>query len=178
MRKQLVYTGIGSRKTPKDIQHVMANLAEQLGQHHWILRSGHADGADMAFEIGSKNYDKEIYLPWPGFNGAGRKPYYIVKAYDELVARYAESFHPNWEACSNGVKLLHMRNAYQICGSMGDWATDMVICWTPNGDRSGGTGQALRYAEHLNIPIFDLGLPDLDGTLSALEQYTNKLMGE
>ena len=31
-----------------------------------------------------------------------------------------------------------------------------VVCWTRDGKASGGTGQAMRFAEYLEIPIFNL----------------------
>lgn len=43
----------------------------------------------------------------------------------------------------------------------------MVICWTKEGKRGGGTGQALRIAQHFYIPIFDLALPDAGEKLCA-----------
>ena len=57
------YTGIGSRKTPKDILDVMVDIARKLEQRLYCLRSGGAEGADMAFESGVRSeYWKEIYL--------------------------------------------------------------------------------------------------------------------
>jgi hypothetical protein len=35
----------------------------------------------------------------------------------------------------------------------------MVICYTPNGQGGGGTGQAIRIARDHGIEIHDLGLP-------------------
>lgn len=36
------YAGIGSRKTPPDICQLMTQIAEELSQGGYILRSGHA----------------------------------------------------------------------------------------------------------------------------------------
>lgn len=58
----MIYTGIGSRETPPEIQEIMTNYARKLDKLGFILRSGGAMGADTAFEKGSTN--KEIYLPW------------------------------------------------------------------------------------------------------------------
>ncbi|NYZ25158.1 hypothetical protein HND93_36125, partial [Azospirillum sp. ROY-1-1-2] len=65
------YAGIGSRETPPAVLEVMAAVGERLAQLGWVLRSGGAVGADQAFERGCDRVGgrKEIFLPWPGFDG-------------------------------------------------------------------------------------------------------------
>lgn len=164
MPKTLIYAGIGSRQTPDIVLQQMFDIAQQLADL-WKLRSGHADGADMAFETGAihANGEMEIYVPWYGFNGAPTNhPDYIRPRATQELADFSAKFHPNWNHCSDAAKLLHMRNACQILGLDGTLPADMVICFTPNGRGSGGTGQALRIAQANNIPIFDLGVPGDD----------------
>lgn len=174
-----IYTGIGSRTTPDTILPKMTSIATMLAKN-WILRSGHAEGADWAFELGALNYANrsktkprmEIFIPWGGYNSQlerDENPYpespsiaqnFIVPAPNAELIRVAALFHPAWDKCSPAAKFLHMRNVCQIAGENLDTPTDMVICWTHRGKRAGGTGQALRIAEYLSIPIFDLALPD------------------
>ena len=52
---------------------------------------------------------------------------------------------------------------------------DMVICWTAGGQRGGGTGQALRIAEHLEVTIFDLAVP---GIIEDLWAFMKELEDE
>lgn len=174
--KQLTYAGIGSRQTPPDIMEMMFEIADTLAKRNWILRSGHADGADLAFEKGCIEGEgkKEIYLPWNGYNGHVENyedylTHSSLPAHQEAM-KMAQNFHPNWSALTLGGRLLQARNSYQMLGQHMSLIekSDMVICWTKNGKRSGGTGQALRLAVHYDIPIFDLALPD---TLDRLEQF-------
>ena len=157
---QLIYSGVGSRETPQHIQDTMRTIAAELGARGWLLRSGHAEGADIAFEMGAKDRPKEIYLPWQGFNG-GRSGTgdaidpATLSSYKQAVA-YAEYFHPAWEKCSQGARALHTRNMYQILGQNLNTPVKCVVCWTKDGKSSGGTGQALRLADYLEIPIFNL----------------------
>jgi hypothetical protein len=160
---QLFYAGIGSRETPPAIQQIMRIIAAELGSRGWVLRSGHAEGADIAFEYGAFGRPKEIYLPWKGFNGGqvGKDGAIIPESlgnYKQAMT-YAEHFHPAWEKCSNGAKALHTRNIYQILGQDLNTPVKCVVCWTKDGKSSGGTGQALRLAEYLEIPIFNLHDP-------------------
>ena len=156
---KLIYAGIGSRETPLIVLKQMYSVAQQLAPH-WTLRSGHADGADTAFEEGCimAGGNMEIMLPWIGFNNAPNKDQYHVPNMTQELLDFASAFHPAWDKCSSGAKRMHARNACQILGLYGDEPVDMVICWTKDGKRGGGTGQALRIAEYFNIPIFDLAV--------------------
>lgn len=161
MPKTLIYAGIGSRNTPEEVLLQMSSIAEQLAPK-WTLRSGHAAGADNAFEMGAMSGDgaMEVFIPWFGFNGAPfDHPDYIRPKPTQGLADFAAQYHPAWSRCSDAAKLMHMRNACQILGEHGDAPCNLVICWTPKGLGSGGTGQAIRIAQAHNIPVFDLGTP-------------------
>lgn len=158
--KKLIYAGIGSRETPPNIINWMDYIASYLAQN-WILRSGYADGADMAFALSALNHggEFEMYIPWSGFNGAPKNdPRFIVPEFTPELIALAEKFHPAWNRCSFGAKKLHARNGCQILGKDLTTPVDMVVCWTPEGKGGGGTGQAIRIAKSLDIPIFDLAI--------------------
>lgn len=157
--KKRIYAGIGSRETPKEVLQDMQFIGAALAVRNATLRSGGAGGADSAFEHGCNLMKgaKEIYIPWDGFNNRenGREGA-IIPPFNDQVFEYARAFHPNWAACSDGAKKLHARNLYQIGGIDLNTAVDFVVCWTKDGKASGGTGQAIRIAESLQIPVFNL----------------------
>ena len=182
---KLAYAGIGSRDTPVDVCDLMRGIASTLGQGQcqWTLRSGHADGADIAFEEGaiSVNGTKEIYIPWEGFQKGrhGRNDIYnvhVLKNHLQAIDIAAQT-HPNWGACRNGAQMLHTRNVYQILGMDLDTPVSMVICWTKDGNATGGTGQAIRLAQHLTIPVFNLfhsnALDELQDFVFEIDKQTN-----
>lgn len=151
------YTGIGSRKTPARTCKVMTELAGLLEARGYTLRSGAADGADKAFEAGVVIGNKEIYLPWRGFNGSDSNLYLRDNDIStEKALALAEKYHPAWHACNNVARKLHARNGMQVLGYYLDKPSDFVICWTLGATGIGGTGQALRIARAHNIPIYDL----------------------
>lgn len=164
MPKTLYYAGVGSRETPQEYMELMYEIALQMAPT-WTLRSGAADGADTAFYQGAKNNKGpvEIFLPWNGFNGftASDEGFYVPEYSTELL-NIAAQFHPAWGSCNAGAKKMHARNVCQVAGLDLNTKTDLVICWTKDGKRGGGTGQALRIAEYLEIPIFDLAVGDLN----------------
>jgi len=147
------YTGIGSRETPDDILKLMTKIAKYLYHLDYTLRSGGADGADTAFEIGAGE-KKKIYLPWRRFNNSDVP---FVKIPDEAY-KIAAQFHPVWDRLKEYSKHFHARNAMQILGENLNEPTDFVICWTKKGKITGGTGQALRIAIAYDIPIFNLAI--------------------
>ena len=157
------YAGIGSRETPKDILELMTRIANFLGERGYTLNSGGATGADEAFRIGANN--KNIFLPWKGYNK--------IASYHTTVPQQAidiaEAFHPNWDACNDAVRKLHGRNAQIVLGSRLNEPVEFVICWTPDGKASGGTGLAIRMAQELDIPVFNLkNQAELDSILEVI----------
>lgn len=149
------YAGIGSRRTPTKFQTIFYEIGKYLGKKDFCLRSGGAMGADQAFERGCDLVlgNKEIYLPWKNFNASNSG--LIVS--DPRAFEIAEQFHPNWSNLSSGGRKLQARNSHQILGIDLNNPTNFVVCWTPDGKGSGGTGQALRIAKFYNIPVFDAG---------------------
>ncbi len=158
------YTGIGSRSTPGHILTLIHRVSEKLDKQGFLLRSGGADGADAAFEKFSTK--KEIYLPWDGFNG---RKHDGVSYFDYLqcpgwpIAKASvDSFHPAPNALSNAGRKLMARNAMQISGRDCKSRTDVVICWTKDGKDIGGTSQAIRMARSFDIPVLNLGGPEIE----------------
>jgi hypothetical protein len=164
------YAGIGSRKTPGFILKQMTEIAEVLRDRGYTLRSGGADGADLAFETGALT-DKEIWLPWPGFNGSNAKNYPTALFHD-----IASKYHPKWESLRNNARCLHARNVGQILGNDGTNISKFVLCWTPDGcingnhttKETGGTGQAIRIATAYHVPVINMKSPFWDTELHSI----------
>jgi len=145
------YAGIGSRETPPAVLKTMTAVAKRLSSFGYICRSGGADGADTAFEEGA--IYKQIYLPWDGFNSrTADGSSYVVPSYNE---EYVYKYHPVPHKLSMAGKKLMSRNTYQVLGDDLKSPVEFVLCWTKDGKASGGTGQAMRIAKDMNIPIFN-----------------------
>jgi hypothetical protein len=159
------YAGIGSRKTPIDIQDDMVLLATMLRRMGFILRSGGALGADVSFEMGALD-KKEV------FTANSNIP---DKAFE-----IAKEVHPAWNNCSPYAKRLHARNVLQVLGQNLDNPVEFVAVWTPDGCETlatrtfstGGSGQAIALADTLDIPIYNLKNTNrLDDLCVFLESY-------
>lgn len=147
------YAGIGSRATPEDLKPIIKDLVKTLNDKGFVLRSGGAQGADTFFEEFANPDTKEIFLPWPGFN---RHSSGISSPICKKAKKLASKFHPAWDRLKPSVQNLIARNGYQILGENLDDPVEFVLCWTPNGKTQGGTAQAIRIANFLQIPVFNL----------------------
>lgn len=173
MESGKIYAGIGARATPSEVLRLMTQLAGRMESDGWRLRSGGARGADAAFEAGVQDPSRRaIYLPGASFNQrqAGSSGYIDSTRLPgweqalETVARY----HPAPERLSPFARDLMARNAMQVMGPNMDRPADLVVAYTPGGEVVGGTGQALRMAGALGIPIRNLGDP---ATLASVRRY-------
>ena len=176
--------GIGARDTPDTALAKMRGLGKMLANKGLVLRSGGAEGADSAFEEGwdSLSGRKEIFLGWPGFQGRrpdGKSVFHKEMTEDTQEVQIARKYYEQawnargqkdergrdsaspWMRLGRGGKSLMARNTNQMYGrDVGtSKMTDLVICWTKNGETVGGTGQALRIAEDKKIPVLNLGDP-------------------
>lgn len=133
------YAGIGSRKCPQWVLDFMTLIARVLDQKGYTLRSGGAEGADTAFATGATK--KEIFRP----NDA--TPEAIEIAMD---------VHPAPQHCKPYVRKLHGRNVQIILGEDLNVPVEFVICWTPGGKTTGGTGLGIALSKRENITVYNL----------------------
>lgn len=161
------YAGIGSRETPQDIANRMTSYAVTLGLRQFVLRSGAGKApqkptpgtmsADLAFEAGC--------------DMVGTRKVIRCATHWQPALDHAAQFHPNWGACNEYAQGLHARNSLIL---LGDWLDDpvsFVLCWTKGGAITGGTGQGIRIAMALGIPVFNFAIP---GHIESFEGWLNQ----
>lgn len=158
-RRMIPYAGIGSRRiTPKE-DVIIKKIAEKLSSK-FILYSGNAEGSDIAFQSGS-NGNCVIMLPWKSFNENMYTGGYIEKCIvgDTVEGRASiDKYHPRPSVLSRGAKALMGRNYHQIHGYGDHKMVKLVVCCAdPDGNGvKGGTGQAVRMAQDLGIPVVNI----------------------
>jgi hypothetical protein len=174
----MLYTGVGSRETPPEMMAILSDYAEALARADHTGRSGGADGADTAIEIGIDRVGgkKEIFLPWLGYNDNKSSLFGVTDA----ALQIASTLHPNWSGLSQGAKKLHGRNVYQVLGANLSAPSRFLLCWTADGleveknrtRMSGGTATAIVLALRNGIPVFNLGQ---SGSLTKLNAFLTEL---
>jgi hypothetical protein len=157
------YAGIGSREVTLGELLDIANISKLLANMNFLLYSGNAPGSDIAFQKGS-NGKCVVYVPWDGFEIANYN--YKTEARKHFVMGRSEAglasilkYHPNPASLSTGGKALMARNWHQINGVPPEFPKVhfVVVCATPTKKGvDGGSGQAIRIAEDLNIPVVNI----------------------
>jgi len=153
------YAGIGSRKTPTYVRRDLTEIARILEGRGYTLRSGNATGADQAFAMGAKN--AQIWLPWAGFENDFKvcypnHDYRLVDISTDMEAvESVHKFHKSPCKLTQSGVFFMQRNYRQVVG-LNEPDSLFIVCWTPEGKETGGTGQALRIAKSLYIPVFNL----------------------
>jgi hypothetical protein len=151
-----IIAGIGSRETPPEILVEMKKIGAWCKHNNIIVRSGHADGADWAFEQGAQSLC-EVYLPWKGFNKELKSAAkMIVHVADDAALRSIYMYHPYPKNLSGPVQKIMARNWAQVMGHDSKTPCDAVVAWTKDGKEDGGTGQALRIAKAKKIRIINM----------------------
>lgn len=152
----LAIAGIGSRKSPDNILKEMMAVGVWCREHDIYVYSGHAKGADYAFEEGAGDHCL-AFLPWSGFMKElpilGKSM--IINPVQQLID-ITNKFHPNPSRLSYGGMKLMCRNVCQVLGADLKSPVIAVVCYTSDGKDSGGTGQAIRIATAYSIPILNL----------------------
>jgi hypothetical protein len=154
------YAGIGARDTPVDLILEFIKIGRHLANAGYRLRSGGAEGADLAFEWGCDDGsgEKEIFLPWKGFNKS-KSSLVLPEPIPKPMEAIASKLYPHWGSASHGVRCLHARNIYQILGQSLNDPVDFVVCYTerPYNDPKaiGGTLFGIKLAEEHSIPVYN-----------------------
>ncbi len=177
----MIIAGIGSRDTPQNIRTEMTAIgtwcrqeSEQNKTPIWV-RSGHAEGADEAFEIGARGYCI-AYLPNPTF----RKEFqvhgaiYHTPVFTRELMILAQKYHPAWHRCDERARKLHARNGCQVLGEKLNSPVDFVVCWTVDGEATGGTGQAIRIATDHDITVLNMKKPEYNTAAKVIDILLKK----
>jgi hypothetical protein len=172
-QRTMVYAGVGSRETPGGIATDMSAIARKLAGLGYTLRSGGAEGADVAFEAGADA-------------NAGMKEIYRPGDATDLTRAIALEIHPNPKAISHPDRAVTLdlmaRNTNQVFGRSLDKPVDFVLAWTPDAAETaketgyqregipdtGGTAQAIRLASLKGIPVINMARPDWRTRLDAV----------
>lgn len=170
------YTGVGSRSCSSEVIELIQKIGYKLAQDGYTLRSGAAEGADTAFEMGvikyfNENFDypapaslAQIYIPWRSFVEIDEdfKDWYKVLSEQKTkleAEEIASKIHPAWDKCSRGAKALHARNVYQVLGINLTTPSQFLIAYAQTdkeGKPKGGTRTSWMLAEQSYIPCFNL----------------------
>lgn len=168
------YAGIGTRDITVGEALTISKISSLLSTLNILLYSGNAPGSDQCFQK-SSNKNNIVFLPWEGFEKESfdytkESLQYFVMGNSQAGLNSISSFHPAPNSLSRGARMLMARNYHQIHGHATYPRVSFVICCAdPDGAQvKGGTGQAVRIANKLSIPVFNIRQ---EGWNQKLKQY-------
>lgn len=150
----------GSRETPQSVLALMERLGKAITSLGGYVSSGHAQGADLAFEMGGCQGNPRrviVSLPWPTYNknipihDDAKVCVLTEQPFKDEFLSEAAKYHGAWDRCSQGAKLLHARNMLIVDGAF--MGIGYLNHKKPGG---GGSGQAYRVLTETNRPVSDL----------------------
>ena len=142
---------IGTRNPDQRQERKARFLAYHLSHHYGCrIKTGGAYGIDQAAMLGARIDMLDICLPWASYNKEIiPKGAHLIIADRNRHAEWFESvenYHPAPDKLTNGARSLHARNFGVI------QPAHLVVAF-PNANGDGGTGQGIRIAQALNIPV-------------------------
>lgn len=157
-RPRKIFAIIGTREPDENQAECAKHLAfvfAVLGRH--TVRTGGAYGIDQRAIEGTRGTNLQVYLPWESYNrdivpDRARIIVYDPKRHTSWT-NSVHSYHPAWDRLSRGAFALHARNYGIICGECEERVTAVVAF--PDESGGGGTGQGLRIARALKVPIIE-----------------------
>jgi len=153
-----IYAGIGSRETPKSVLLAMSTEAQRRAKEGWLLRSGGANGADEAFAAGAMAASGaiEIYRPYHSNTTSDKLAIQVIEELNKV-----QNTNLVFEKMKPYTQQLISRNMQIVLGEKLDTPVNEILCWTKNGDLTGGTRYAIMLGRMLAIPITNYGCTQL-----------------
>jgi len=147
------------------LRHLFISAATYAGAHDVLVATGAAEGADQAAATAALRAGGRIrlVLPWANYESAWvtlaqktfRDRVEVVVYTPAQHKEWLESVlthHPAANRLSRGALMLHARNYGIVAGA----AAVIALPQSASPDHLGGTGQGIRVATHLGIPVVNL----------------------
>lgn len=191
---------VGSRKLSdpefeKDAR-LFYSVAKRFAELGIIMRSGAAGGADLiaetayadAITAGKCNPKQvEIFVPWKDFGKDNPLSHLHIlpdSKYAKQTEELVKKIHPIYQIdprtnqpkgqLKPGALKLHSRNMNQVLGNDLKSPVAANICWTEDGETTGGTASSINLCNSNGIPVFNLGRPDRDTVLNEIKEFLAK----
>jgi len=167
---------IGTRDPSGPQIRIVREIVESLDKGSVVV-SGCADGIDKVAIEHARNLgiSTEGHVPWPSYNSQIQglcKVVHVLSMSDQAAFASVDKYHPAPGYLSMGARKLHGRNYRIIFGC------DSVIAAPSNKRGLGGTGQGIRIALGLGIPLTIIGnngVKDVDlNTFDAIVAFVQQ----
>lgn len=157
---------MGSKEHPAEILRLAQEVAEYLKSvsgFKIIIRTGGNDGIEKV--IADSLGNKEVFLPWKGFNNNRESKYTKPSPGCEDVIR---KIILTFDNIKEGAKPIFLRIAHVILGKDLNARAECLITYSPDGaetkekvnSKTGYASSSILLANAAKIPVFNLHNPD------------------
>jgi predicted Rossmann fold nucleotide-binding protein DprA/Smf involved in DNA uptake len=168
---------IGTRDPTEEQEFKGGYLAERLSMAGHRIATGAAPGIDAAAMRGAMTGQLDVFLPWPSFSAALIPRHAKRTVFSEVLhadwMKSVEEFHPAPRSLTPAARRLHARNYGIVEGAA-------IVVALPQRGEGGGTGQGIRIARGLKIPVLvqDAKISQLNDPEHVLHLIEDLLKGQ
>lgn len=163
------YVVISNKEVPPNVVESVSRIVKTLEGLGFILRMDGMEGLAAATENIPAPDNRELHLPWKGFDNKESKFTYNS---DEAKA-LAKLFHPGYDTLKPAVQSFLAKNVRLAMGDRLKSPALFMICWSEDGAenslqktiKSGNIGHIIGIMSSLHAPIFNFGKPDAEQRL-------------
>lgn len=163
------YAAVGDQTCPSRYYDIITKITRYFESDGYVVRTRGSKGFDEVVDESVER--KELFVPWRGFEGRTTNTY---NPSQDVFDKAAE-FHPRWYKLNNRVRRIMASATACVLGPDLKSRSEFVICWTPDAEQGGGTGQSIRVASYYGIPVFDLAGMPYDELKNGVDNYLEKL---
>jgi hypothetical protein len=164
------YAGLGNQDAPEEVLKQIERLAKHLESLGYTVRTSGGQGPEEYFE---RVEAKEVFIPWKNFNGRQSKLSRNANEALDVVKRLSPSF----DTLKPAVQAIIAVKAHVILGKDLKSPIKFLVVWSQDGAetakectaKTGFVSTAIKLADGLKIPVFNLKRPD------ALERIKARL---
>ena len=158
--KRKYYAGIGDKKLPPQLPQIIQKVAKGMHGDGYCLRNNGMDGAEREFMRGVS--DKQLILPWDGFNGLKSQYNEAPEAATQVAYNHVNLFGD----MSHSKQKIMLAKIQTILGVDCKTPVNIVVCYSFD-ELYGESAQMISLAKAYQIEIVNL---------SKMNQYQLKEM--
>lgn len=174
------YTVAGSRKTPVAVLETMRQVAKALDYSGYVLRTCASHGPGLIAYGASQEATGlgQRWVPWLGFDGH----FESIHLPDREHFRLAQALRNDWHILPNATQAMKACNVAELLGVGLDQPSRFLLCYSACAAQSpqeltrhsGATGELIRLADYLEIPVVNFARDDALQRLYTLKNQNKK----
>lgn len=167
------YAIASNKGIPSNVIEEFKSIVPELDKSGFIMRVSALDET-IDNHVRDMTENKELYLPWRGFNNIEQGNTYTSPETKAI----AKLFQPGYDGLSNAIQMIVAKNVRLALGNDNKSPANFILVWSEDGaetlatktSATGNVGHLIAVASAAHIPVYNLGKP---GCLERLKRNLN-----